>query len=198
MSNQTDPIAELINLLAALPGVGRKTATRFVYFILKQDAEYVKDLAAALVELKEQVGFCAHCCDLTRESPCRICGDERRDHQTICVVQSPQDVLAIEATGEFRGLYHVLHGILSPLEGKGPDDIKLAELLARLSNGVEEVIVATNPSVEGEATALYIKKLLVPLGVKVSRIASGLPMGSHLEFADKVTLGRSIADRRVL
>ena len=113
-------------------------------------------------------------------------------------MQSPQDVLAIEATGEFRGLYHVLHGILSPLEGKGPDDIKLAELLARLSNGVEEVIVATNPSVEGEATALYIKKLLVPLGVKVSRIASGLPMGSHLEFADKVTLGRSIADRRVL
>lgn len=196
--SKTDPIAELINLLSVLPGVGRKTATRFVYFILKQDAGYVSDLAAALVEVKEQVGFCVQCCDLTRESPCRICADGRRDQQTICVVQSPQDVLAVEATGEFRGVYHVLHGVLSPLEGKGPDDIKLAELLTRLSNGVEEIIVATNPSVEGEATALYIKKLLVPLGVTVSRIASGLPMGSHLEFADKVTLGRSIADRRVL
>ena len=198
MSTRADPIAELINLLSALPGVGRKTATRFAYFVLRQDETYVQNLAKALIEVKEEVGFCTQCCDLTRESPCRICADGRRDHQTICVVQSAQDVLAIEATGEFTGVYHVLHGIIAPLEGKGPDDIRLAELLGRISNGVEEVIVATNPSVEGEATALYIKKLLVPLGVTVSRIASGLPMGSHLEFADKVTLGRSIADRRVL
>lgn len=145
--------------------------------------------------------MCESCCNFTDRSPCRLCSSAKRDPAVICVVESPQDVAAVEATGEFGGLYHVLHGVIAPLEGVGPDDLKFDALLDRIGDDsveVTEVIVATNPSVEGEATALYVKRLLAPLGVDVTRIASGLPMGSHLEHADKVTLGRSIADRRPL
>lgn len=198
-AERTDPITELVNQLAGLPGIGQKTATRLAYFILRADADYARRLADAIVEVKTSVAMCESCCNFTEQSPCRICGNAKRDANQICVVESPQDVAAIEATGEYRGLYHVLHGVIAPLEGVGPDDIKLGELVQRIGReSVSEVIVATNPSVEGEATALYVKKLLGPLGVRVTRIASGLPMGSHLEYADKVTLGRSLADRRPL
>lgn len=199
MSQSVDPITELINQLALLPGIGEKTASRLAFFILRSSESYARKLAAAILEVKERIGLCEHCCNLTEESPCRICASAKRERSVICVVESAQDVLAIEGTGEFQGLYHVLHGIIAPLEGIGPDDIKLGELISRLADGeVKEVIAATNPSVEGEATALYIKRLLDPLGIQVTRIASGLPMGSHLEYADKVTLGRSIAGRRPL
>jgi len=199
VAERIDPITQLVRELSGLPGVGEKTATRFAFHILRAPEEYAQRLAAAILEIKERIGYCERCCNLTETSPCRVCANPKREQEVICVVESAQDVIAIEATGEFRGTYHVLHGVIAPLDGVGPDDIKLAELVSRIgADEVREVIVATNPSVEGEATALYIKRLLTPLGVTVSRIASGLPMGSNLEYADKVTLGRSIADRRVL
>ena len=192
----TDPIARLTLLFARLPGVGEKTAQRLAFHVLKSPPEYASDLAQALLLLRQEVRLCSRCCNLTAQDPCAICADPQRDARTICVVESVPDLLALERTREFRGRYHVLHGALSPLDGVGPDQLKLKELVSRLGQGVEEVIVATDPTVEGEATALYITRLVKPLGVRVTRIAQGLPMGGDLEYADQVTLARALAGRR--
>jgi recombination protein RecR len=190
-----DPIARLTVLLAKLPGVGEKTAQRLAFHILKSPKEYASDLAEALLLLQQQVRLCSVCCNLTARDPCAICGDAQRDTRMICVVESVPDLLAVERTREFRGRYHVLHGALSPLDGVGPDQLKIKELLVRL-DGVSEVIIATDPTVEGEATALYLTRLVKPLGVRVTRIAQGLPMGGDLEYADQVTLARALQGRR--
>jgi len=192
----TDPIARLTVLLAKLPGVGEKTAQRLAFHILEAAPEYARDLAQALLALREEVRLCSSCCNLTAQDPCAICRDAQRDARLICVVEKVPDLLAVERTREFRGRYHVLHGALSPLDGVGPDQLKLRELVSRLGQGVEEVIVATNPTVEGEATALYITRLVKPLGVRVTRIAQGVPMGGDLEYADQVTLARALQGRR--
>jgi recombination protein RecR len=191
-----DPIARLTALLAKLPGVGEKTAQRLAFHVLKSPPEYASDLAEALIALRQDVRLCSNCCNLTAQDPCAICRDAHRDPRLICVVETVPDLLAIERTREFRGLYHVLHGALSPLDGVGPDQLKLKELLGRLDRGIEEVIVATDPTVEGEATALYITRLVKPLGVRVTRIAQGVPMGGDLEYADQVTLIRALQGRR--
>ena len=191
-----DPIARLTVLFARLPGVGEKTAQRLAFHVLKSPPEYARDLAAALLALREEVRLCSTCCNLTAQDPCPVCKDPQRDRRIICVVESVPDLLAVERTREFRGLYHVLHGALSPLDGIGPDQLKIKELLPRISAGVEEVIVATDPTVEGEATALYLTRLLKPLGVRVTRIAQGVPMGGDLEYADQVTLARALQGRR--
>ncbi|MBA2661978.1 MAG: recombination protein RecR [Bradymonadaceae bacterium] len=198
-----DPITNLINALSKFPGIGERTATRLAFFVLKEPVEFANELASALIEVKEKVGLCQRCCNLTEGDLCAICRDTRRDPTTICVVESTPDLRAIEGTGDFRGTYHVLHGVISPLEGVGPDDLHVRELLDRMRPGpdqqatpVTEVIVATSPSVDGEATALYLLRLLRPLGVRVSRIASGVPIGGELEYTDRVTLSRAIAQRR--
>jgi recombination protein RecR len=192
-----DPIARLTVLLAKLPGVGEKTAQRLAFHILKSPGQYARELAEALLALQADVRLCSVCCNLTAQDPCPICSDTQRDVRAICVVESVPDLLAVERTREFRGRYHVLHGALSPLDGVGPDQLKIKELLARLQ-GVEEVIIATDPTVEGEATALYLTRLIKPLGVRVTRIAQGLPMGGDLEYADQVTLARALQGRREL
>lgn len=192
-----DPIQRLIHAFSRLPGIGGKTAARLAFFVLDAEARVARDLAAALVEVREKIHKCSVCCSLTEQDPCRYCADPRRDERMICVVESVPAQLAIERTGEFRGRYHVLHGLLAPLDGVGPDELHLTELLRRL-DGVEELIIATSPSVEGEATALYIQRLAGPLGVRVTRIASGVPIGSDLEYADQVTLSRALAGRRDL
>jgi len=194
---EVDPIARLTVLLAKLPGVGEKTAQRLAFHILKLPPEYARELSEALAALRDEVRLCSSCCNLTAQDPCPICQDPQRDGRIICVVESVPDLHAIERTREFRGRYHVLHGALSPLDGVGPDQLKIKELLPRLS-GVEEVIVATDPTVEGEATALYLTRLLKPLGLRVTRIAQGVPMGGDLEYADQVTLARALQGRREL
>jgi recombination protein RecR len=194
-----DPITRLVNAFRKLPGIGERTATRLTYHVLHEPEELARELALALVEVKERVGLCDRCCDLTDGSRCGICSDPRRDQGIICVVERTQDLRAIEGTGDFRGRYHVLHGLISPLDGVGPDDLHLRELLHRLQGEeeeVQEVIVATSPSVDGEATALYLQRLLKPMGVRVSRIASGVPIGGDLEYTDRVTLARALAQRR--
>ena len=191
-----DPIARLAVLFARLPGVGEKTAQRLAFHVLKSPPEYAQDLAAALIALRQDVRLCSTCCNLTAQDPCPVCKDPQRDSHIICVVESVPDLLAVERTREFRGRYHVLHGALSPLDGVGPDQLKIKELLPRIVEGVEEVIVATDPTVEGEATALYLTRLLKPLGVRVTRIAQGVPMGGDLEYADQVTLARALQGRR--
>ncbi len=191
-----DPIARLAVLFARLPGVGEKTAQRLAFHVLKSPPEYAQDLAAALLALRLEVRLCSTCCNLTAQDPCPVCKDPQRDSRIICVVESVPDLLAVERTREFRGRYHVLHGALSPLDGVGPDQLKIKELLPRIAGGVEEVIVATDPTVEGEATALYLTRLLKPLGVRVTRIAQGVPMGGDLEYADQVTLARALQGRR--
>ena len=189
----------LVAELSKLPGVGDKTARRFVFHILDAPDTYARDLASAVLAVRDRIHLCSQCFDLTESDPCTICSSSRRDPSVICVLERPSDVMAIERTGEFRGTYHVLHGVINPLEGVGPDEIKLRELVQRSSDqAVEEIIVATNPTVNGEATATYIQRLMTPLGIVVSRIALGLPMGADLEFADKVTLGRALAGRRPL
>lgn len=190
------PIARLIQQLSKLPGIGGKTAARLAFHILRAPAEDAAALAAAITEVKQKIRFCGTCCDLTDRDPCAICADSRRDKTLVCVVAQPQDVVAVERGGGFRGSYHVLHGLLSPLDGVGPDDLRVAELVRRCASGIAEVILATSPSVEGEATAIYIAKLLRPLGVKTTRIATGVPMGGELEYADQVTLARAIDGRR--
>lgn len=190
------PIGRLVEQFRRLPGIGPKSAARLAYHVLKMDKSQVAALAQAIVEAKERVGYCSVCFDLTDSDPCQICRSEGRDQSVVCVVEDPKDVAAMERTREFKGLYHVLHGSLSPLEGVGPDDIKIKELLDRVGKGVQEVIMATNPNVEGEATAMYIAKLLKPLGVMVTRIAHGLPMGGDLEYADEVTLSKALENRR--
>jgi len=194
-----DPIARLVKELAKLPGIGEKTAQRLAFHILKAGSGYAGDLAAAIAGVVRDVRLCSSCQTLTDRDPCALCADPQRDPRLICVVEGVPDLLAVERTHEFRGRYHVLHGALSPLDGVGPGDLKIRELLVRLeTTPAEEVIVATNPDVEGEATALYLQRLLKPLGVKVTRIAQGVPMGGDLEYADQVTLARALAGRREL
>ncbi len=197
MAHYAEPVARLIEALQRLPGIGPKTAQRLAFFLLKRPADEVRELAAALVAVKDRIVYCRTCFNVTDEDPCRICADPARDGRLICVVEEPNDLLAMERTGEYRGRYHVLLGALSPLDGIGPEDLKVRELLARLdAGGATEVILATNPNVEGEATALYLAKLLRPLGVKVTRIARGLPVGGDLEYADQVTLSKALEGRR--
>lgn len=190
------PIARLVRELAKLPGIGEKTAARLSFHILRASSEDAAALAAAIVDIKQKIRFCSVCCDLTERDPCAICADARRDPSTVCVVAQPQDVVAIERAGGYRGRYHVLHGILSPLDGIGPEDLRVAELIKRCASGISEVILATSPSVEGEATAVYISKLVRPLGIRATRIATGVPIGGELEYADHVTLARAIDGRR--
>lgn len=199
-----DPITNLINALSRLPGIGERTASRLAFHILNQPEDLAHELADALVQVKERIHFCARCCNLTEQELCWVCENPKRDHSIICVVEGPSDLRAIENTGEFRGAYHVLHGLISPLESIGPDDIRISELLRRMQGDqegaaqVEEVILATSPSVDGEATALYLSRLLKPAGVRVTRIASGVPIGHNLEYTDRMTLSRAIVQRRTL
>jgi recombination protein RecR len=194
-----DPIARLVKELARLPGIGEKSAQRLAFHILKAGPGYASDLAAAIAGVVRDVRLCSSCQTLTDRDPCAICSSPDRDARLLCVVEGVPDLLAVERTHEFRGRYHVLHGALSPLDGVGPADLKIRELLVRLEREpAEEIVVATNPDVEGEATALYLSKLLKPLGLKVTRIAQGVPMGGDLEYADQVTLARALAGRREL
>ena len=196
-ANDTDPITRLVNAFRNLPGVGERTATRLAFFILNQPEEISRELADALVDVKQKVGLCHRCCNLTDGNRCSVCQDPRRDESLICVVERTQDLRAIERTGDYLGLYHVLHGLISPLDGVGPDDIHLRELVTRLQDSeAQEVIVATSPSVDGEATALYLQRLLKPMGLRVTRIASGVPIGGELEYTDRVTLTRALEQRR--
>lgn len=192
-----EPIEKLINALRQLPGIGPKTAQRLAFFILKLPREEVSRMARTLVEAREKIINCQVCGNLTENPHCHICRDTRRDFSLLCVVQEPRDVLALERTIDYRGLYHVLMGALSPMEGIGPDEIRIRELMDRLrEGGVTEVIMATNPNVEGEATALYIARLVKALGIKVTRIARGLPVGGDLEYADELTLSKALEGRR--
>jgi recombination protein RecR len=192
-----EPVARLIDELQKLPGIGPKTAQRLTFFLLKRPAEEVQALSEALGQLKSQIVNCSVCFNVTEEDPCRICTDPARDGQSLCVVEEPNDLLAMERTGQYRGRYHVLLGALSPLDGIGPEDLRVRELLARLeTQPVDEVILATNPNVEGEATAIYLAKLLKPLVGRVTRIARGLPVGGDLEYADEVTLGKALEGRK--
>ncbi len=190
-------ITKLIEQFARLPGIGPKTAQRLSFHVLNMSQQHVEEFAAALLAVKEDIVTCPVCYNLTDVEPCRICSDESRDRSLICVVEEPQDVVAFEKTRDYKGLYHVLHGVISPMEGVGPEDLKIKELLKRLGNEeVKEIIVATNPDVEGETTALYLTKLLKPMGIKVTRIAYGVPVGGDLEYADTVTLGRALLGRQ--
>lgn len=193
----TPSLARLVRELSRLPGVGEKTATRLALFVLRADADYAQSLAEAIVAVKHETRLCSQCFSLTETDPCGVCVDPRRTPEVICVVEDPADLLAIERAGEFRGHYHVLHGALAPLDGIGPDDLKIQPLLDRLRRAVvHEVIVATNPTAEGEATALYVAKQVKPLGVRVTRIARGLPVGADLEYVDALTVGRALEGRR--
>ena len=195
MANEIEPIARLINEFSKLPGVGKKTAQRYAYSIIKGSEDNAKNFADAILNVKKNVKFCEICGNYTDVSPCKICKTRKND--IICVVKEPKDVIAIDKSNSFSGTYHVLHGTINPMANIGPDDIRIKELLSRVSSGdVKEIIIATNPDVEGEATAMYIAKLIKPFGIKVTRIAQGVAMGSELEFADEVTLSRAIADRK--
>ena len=197
--NANSAIQKLLDELERLPGIGPKSAQRIAYWILNQDRLDAVRLAQAIIEVKDTVHFCARCFNYAQEELCDICASQKRDQTTICVVSEPRDIPPIERTGSFSGVYHVLGGALSPLEGIGPDDLHIAELLGRLNDpAIKEVILATNPNIEGETTASYLARLIKPLGLKVSRLASRLPVGGDLEFADEVTLGRAIEARREL
>ncbi len=196
MFHTAESIERLADRFAQLPGIGKKTAFRLALFVLRMSREEVVSLADAIVNVKDRVRYCSICSNITESDPCPICSNSKRDRSFICVVEEPNDVLAIEKTNDFRGLYHVLGGALSPLDGIGPEDLRVKELLKRVSDSeIEEVILAMNPNVEGEATTLYLSKLLKPLDVKVTRIARGLPVGSDLEFADEATLSRALEGR---
>jgi len=193
------PIARLVEAFHRLPGIGPKSAQRLAYHVLRAPAEEARSLADALLEVKERVTLCGSCQNLTERDPCALCEDAGRDRSLLCVVEEPLDVVAIERTGGFRGLFHVLHGVISPADGIGPEELKIEELLRRLrerDEGVGEVIVATNPNLEGEATAMYLARLLRPLGLRVTRLARGLPAGADLEYADDLTLGRALEFRQ--
>ena len=196
MEHYPGPVGRLIGELSKLPGIGQKTARRLSFYLLGRSKQEVKDLADAIVDAREKTKYCSICNNLTEQDPCEYCTSEERDQETICVVESPKDVIAMERTGEYNGLYHVLHGAISPMDGIGPDEIEIKNLLPRLEEGVKEVIVATDPNAEGDATAMYIAKLLKPLDVEVTRIAHGLPVGGDLEFADEITLSKALEGRR--
>jgi recombination protein RecR len=199
MSDYAEPIAKLIDELCKLPGIGSKSAQRLAYNILRRPAVDAERLSNAILEVKEKIRYCSRCNNFSDRDPCHYCANPGRTPETICVVEEPHDILAIERTREYHGQYHVLHGVLSPINGIGPEDLLLKNLLERLREGnVREVIVATNPNVEGEATAIYIARLLKPIGVRVSRIALGLPVGSDLEFADEVTMSKALENRHDL
>jgi len=198
-TQHAQPITRLIQELTKLPGVGAKTASRLAMHILRSSREDAESLARAILEVKEKIRLCSLCFNLTDQDPCRICQDPRRDGEVICVVSGPEDLMALERSGSFRGLYHVLHGVLSPLEGVGPKDLRINELLSRLQGDrIKEVILATNPSVEGEATAQYLCQIIKPLGMRVTRIARGVPMGGDLQYIDEVTLSKSLENRSPL
>ncbi len=191
------PVMRLIEEFSRLPGIGPKTASRLTFFLLRSPKEQAMALAEALKELKEKIKLCSVCFNVTEESPCPICRDDSRDRTTLCVVEEPLDVLALERTREYKGLYHVLHGAISPVDGIGPDELRIRELLERLKGRrFKEVILATNPSLEGEATAMYLHRQIAPLGIKVTRIAHGLPVGGDIEYADELTLTRALEGRR--
>ncbi len=197
MSYYGNPITRLIDELSRLPGIGSKSAQRLAFFIINADAERAEGLATAILDAKRSVKYCSVCCNLTDDDPCAICSSGKRDTRTIMVVEDPRDMAAYEKTNEYKGLYHILHGAISPMNGIGPNDLKIRELLARLeSDSCDEVILATNPNVEGEATAMYISKLIKPLSVKTTRIAHGVPVGGDLEHVDQVTLSRALEGRR--
>jgi len=212
-----DPIRRLVQELARLPGIGEKTATRLAFHLIRSNRQQIHELAQALLDATDKIRLCSICMNMTELDPCAMCTDPRRDAETICVVATPSDLIAIDRGGHFRGRYHVLHGLLSPLEGVGPDDIRLAELVRRLGpsadvsppsgrsashagpgQGIREVIIATSPSVDGEATAMYIARAIKPLGVQVSRIATGLPVGGELEYSDQATIARALAGRATM
>ena len=197
MTVYAGPVQTLIDELGRLPGIGPKSAQRIAFHLLKLPAEDAARLAHAIEEAKARVTFCTRCFNVSEGSECAICGDSRRDTTIVCVVEEPRDIVAVEKTGEFKGRYHVLQGAISPIEGIGPEQLRVRELLTRLEpEGVTEVILATNPNIEGEATAMYLARLLKPLGLRVTRIASGLPVGGDLEYADELTLGRALEGRR--
>jgi len=197
MIKGAEPINQLIRKLAKLPGVGERTASRLALYIVRCSKEEAHDLAKSIINVKEKITLCSICYNLTDQNPCKICEDERRDKEVICVVEEPGDLMALESSGEFKGRYHVLHGVISPLDGVSPDDIKIQELIERLKSGqVKEVIVATNPTTNGNATALYLSELIKPLGIKVTRIAQGIPMGGDIEYTDEVTLKKALEGRR--
>jgi len=196
-----DPIRRLVQELARLPGIGEKTATRMAFHLIRGNRAQVRDLAQALLDVTDKIRLCSTCMNMTETDPCGMCTDSRREPETICVVATPSDLIAIDRGGHFRGRYHVLHGLLSPLEGIGPDDLRIAELVRRLGvgeGGVREVIIATSPSVDGEATAMYLARTIKPLGVAVSRIATGLPVGGELEYSDQATIARAMAGRATM
>jgi len=197
MTMVVEPINQLIKKLAKFPGVGEKTASRLTLYILRCSKEEALDLAKSIINVKEKITLCSICYNLTDQNPCKICKDERRDKEVICVVEEPGDLMALENSGEFKGRYHVLHGVISPLDGVTPDDIKIKELIERLKSGqVEEVIVATNPTTNGNTTALYLSKLIKPLEIKVTRIAQGIPIGGDIEYTDEVTLKKALEGRQ--
>jgi recombination protein RecR len=189
-----EPIGRLINEFSRLPGVGKKTAQRYAYKVINMTEEEAKRFAESIIDCKRKVHYCKVCGNFTEEDVCDIC--KKRDKSTICVVKEPKDVIAMEKLREYKGVYHVLHGVISPMDGIGPNDIRIKELLARIDGSVTEVIMATNPDVEGEATAMYIAKLLKPLGVNVTRLAHGIPIGGELEYTDEVTLSRALSERK--
>ncbi len=192
-----EPVTKLVEAFSQLPGIGPKTASRLTFYLLRRPAEQAETLAGAVRDLKQKIVFCSTCYNITETSPCAVCQDEGRDRALVCVVEEPLDVLAIDRTGEYKGLYHVLHGAISPVDGIGPDELRISELLARLKTGeIREVLLATNPNLEGEATAMYLARQIQPLGVRVTRLARGLPVGGDLEYADAVTLGRALEGRQ--
>ena len=190
-----DPIKRLVQHLARLPGIGEKTATRLAFHLVRGPRAHASELAQALLEVVDKVRLCSTCMNVTQDDPCAMCGDARRDSNVVCVVASPTEVMAIDRGGHFKGRFHVLHGLLSPLEGIGPEDLRINELLRRLDDKVDEVIVATSANVEGEATAMYLARLIKPLGVRVTRIASGIPVGGELEYSDQATIARALGAR---
>lgn len=197
MQTYSGPISRLIEEFSKLPGVGRKTAQRLAFHVINMNMIDVEKLSEALINAKKQIKYCSVCCNITDSSKCNICSNPNRTEDTICVVEDPRDVAAMEKTKEFMGKYHVLHGVISPMEGVGPEMIKIKELLQRLNDEtVKEIILATNPTIEGEATAMYISRLIKPLGIKVTRIAHGLPVGGDLEYADEVTISKALEGRR--
>lgn len=197
MQAYTGPISRLIEEFSKLPGVGRKTAQRLAFHVINMNTNDVESLSKAIIDAKREIKYCSICCNITDTDPCSMCSNKNRDSSIICVVEDPRDVAAMERTREFKGKYHVLNGVISPMDGIGPDMIKIKELIVRLSNeDVKELIMATNPTIEGEATAMYIARLVKPMGIKVTRIAHGLPVGGDLEYADEVTITKALEGRR--